>query len=135
MIIFFFKQKTAYELRISDWSQTCALPIYSGVAVALEARYGSFIPANTKAFAFQPFVFFDAAWVWNKDAAFDGLDPQKLFSAGGGVRVAYGDLGRLDVTLAVPATRGGFLLEKPDPRLPVSLPTHFDRKSDVEGKV
>src|SRR3546814_434173 len=25
--IFFFKQKTAYEVRISDWSQTCALPI------------------------------------------------------------------------------------------------------------
>src|SRR3546814_1907860 len=24
----FFKQKTAYEMRISDWSQTCALPIY-----------------------------------------------------------------------------------------------------------
>src|SRR3546814_9652312 len=23
----FFKQKTAYELRISDWSSTCALPI------------------------------------------------------------------------------------------------------------
>src|SRR3546814_8870312 len=22
-----FKQKTAYEMRISDWSQTCALPI------------------------------------------------------------------------------------------------------------
>src|SRR3546814_9036915 len=25
---FFFKQKTAYEMRISDWIQTCALPIY-----------------------------------------------------------------------------------------------------------
>src|SRR3546814_968628 len=25
---FFFKQKTAYEMRISDWSSTCALPIY-----------------------------------------------------------------------------------------------------------
>src|SRR3546814_3859872 len=24
----FFKQKTAYELRISDWSSTCALPIW-----------------------------------------------------------------------------------------------------------
>src|SRR3546814_10503512 len=24
---FFFKQKTAYEMRISDWIQTCALPI------------------------------------------------------------------------------------------------------------
>src|SRR3546814_2769910 len=26
----FFKQKTAYEMRISDWSQTCALPISLG---------------------------------------------------------------------------------------------------------
>src|SRR3546814_4097967 len=26
-IFFFFKQKTAYEMRISDWIQTCALPI------------------------------------------------------------------------------------------------------------
>src|SRR3546814_5778401 len=26
-VFFFFKQKTAYELRISDWSSTCALPI------------------------------------------------------------------------------------------------------------
>src|SRR3546814_19975488 len=27
MLFFFFKQKTAYEMRISDWVQTCALPI------------------------------------------------------------------------------------------------------------
>ena len=97
----------------------------SGVAVALEARYGSFVPANTESFAFQPFVFFDAAWVWNKDSAFDGLDPQKLYSAGGGVRVAYGDLARLDMTLAVPLNRGGFLAERPDPRLLISLTTLF----------
>lgn len=97
----------------------------SGVAVALEARYGSFVPANTESFAIQPFVFFDAAWVWNKDSAFDGLDPQRLYSAGGGVRVAYGNLGRLDMTLAVPLNRGGFLAEKPDPRLLVSLTTQF----------
>src|SRR3546814_4052185 len=25
--VFFFKQKTAYEMRISDWSSACALPI------------------------------------------------------------------------------------------------------------
>src|SRR3546814_16787523 len=28
-VFFFFKQKTAYEMRISDWVQTCALPIYA----------------------------------------------------------------------------------------------------------
>src|SRR3546814_11479381 len=29
-LFFFFKQKTAYEMRISDWIQTCALPICGG---------------------------------------------------------------------------------------------------------
>lgn len=101
----------------------------SGVAVAAEARYGSFVPANTKSFAFQPFVFFDAAWVWNEDAAFNGLNPQKLFSAGGGVRAAYGDRARLDVTLAVPLNRGGFLAQKPDPRLLLSFTTQFGVKA------
>src|SRR5213595_3601404 len=28
MLIFFFKQKTAYEITEGDWSQTCALPIF-----------------------------------------------------------------------------------------------------------
>ncbi|WP_432768134.1 ShlB/FhaC/HecB family hemolysin secretion/activation protein [Sphingopyxis sp.] len=100
-----------------------------GVGVALEARYGSFVPANTKSFAFQPFAFFDAGWVWNEDAVFNGLNPQKLYSAGGGVRVAYGDLARLDVTLAVPLNRAGFLTERPDPRLLVSLTTQFGVKA------
>src|SRR3546814_7107848 len=27
LFFFFFKQKTAYEMRISDWSSACALPI------------------------------------------------------------------------------------------------------------
>src|SRR3546814_10044454 len=28
-VLFFFKQKTAYEMRISDGVQTCALPIFT----------------------------------------------------------------------------------------------------------
>src|SRR3546814_8004663 len=27
LIVVFFKQKTAYDMRISDWSSACALPI------------------------------------------------------------------------------------------------------------
>lgn len=100
-----------------------------GVAVSAEARYGSFVPANTKAFALQPFAFFDAAWVWNEDSSFAGLKPQKLFSAGGGLRVAYGALGRLDMTLAVPLNRPGFLPDRPDPRFLVSLTTLFGVKA------
>jgi len=101
----------------------------SGVGVAVEARYGSFVPANTKAFAVQPFVFFDAAWVWNKDTAFNGINPQKLYSAGGGLRVAYGDVARLDLTVAAPLNKGGFLAQKPDPRFLVSFTTQFGVKA------
>src|SRR3546814_7715800 len=41
-LFFFFKQKTAYELRISDWSSTCALPIlwtrpFGSILVVLRA--------------------------------------------------------------------------------------------------
>ncbi|WP_082657917.1 MULTISPECIES: ShlB/FhaC/HecB family hemolysin secretion/activation protein [unclassified Sphingopyxis] len=100
-----------------------------GVAVSAEARYGSFVPANRKAFAFQPFAFFDAAWVWNTDSAFNGLNPQKLYSAGGGMRVAWGDRARLDVALAVPLNRGGFLTERPDPRLLISFTSQFGVKA------
>ena len=67
--------------------------------------------------------------MWNKDTAFNGLDPQKLYSAGGGVRVAYGDVARVDMTLAVPLNRGGFLAQKPDPRFLISLTTQFGVKA------
>lgn len=101
----------------------------SGVAVSVEARYGSLVPANTQSGALQPFVFFDAAWVWNKDLAFAGLNPQKLYSAGGGIRLAYGDVGRLDMTVAVPLNRAGFLARKPDPRFLLSFTTQFGVKA------
>src|SRR3546814_3284107 len=35
MLFFFFKQKTAYEMRISDGVQTCALPICRGRYIAV----------------------------------------------------------------------------------------------------
>ncbi|OHD01053.1 MAG: hemin transporter [Sphingopyxis sp. RIFCSPHIGHO2_01_FULL_65_24] len=101
----------------------------SGVAVSVEARYGSLVPANTESGALQPFVFFDAAWVWNKDLAFAGLNPQKLYSAGGGIRLAYGDFGRLDLTVAVPLNRAGFLTQKPEPRFLLNFTTQFGVKA------
>lgn len=97
----------------------------SGVAVSLEACYGSLIPRNRQSLALQPFAFFDAAWVWNKDSAFAGFNPQKLYSAGGGLRLAYGDIGRIDMTIAVPLNRAGFLPQKPDPRFLLSFTTQF----------
>src|SRR3546814_5215994 len=36
-LFFFFKQKTAYEMRISDWSSACALPISRALLIGLGA--------------------------------------------------------------------------------------------------
>src|SRR3546814_9934649 len=45
---FFFKQKTAYEMRISDWSSTCALPILLGEIIAKVSgqSYEDYISTN-----------------------------------------------------------------------------------------
>jgi hemolysin activation/secretion protein len=93
----------------------------SGVGVASEIRLGSLVPQSRKATALQAYGFFDAAWVWNKDSEFNGLDPQKLFSVGGGVRVAYGDRANLDIGGAFPLKTAGRATVRQDARLLVSL--------------
>src|SRR3546814_8075816 len=40
LLFFFVKQKTAYEMRISDWVQTCALPISARPGVGIRGRGG-----------------------------------------------------------------------------------------------
>lgn len=74
----------------------------SGVGVRGEVRVGSLIPKVAGGNAFQPYAFVDAAWVWNHDSTFDGLDPQKVVSVGGGLRAAIHDAIRLDAGVAVP---------------------------------
>jgi hemolysin activation/secretion protein len=72
----------------------------SGFGFQSEVRIGSATPAAVDRFAFQPFAFFDAAWVWNNRDAMSGSE--SLYSAGAGVRAAYGDRFRIDAALAVP---------------------------------
>jgi hemolysin activation/secretion protein len=74
----------------------------SGVGVRTELRLGSQFPKEPRGTAVQPYAFFDAAWVWNRDKAFVGLDPQKLFSVGGGIRATLHDMVRIDALVAVP---------------------------------
>ncbi|WP_380876971.1 heme:hemopexin-binding protein [Sphingomonas sp. DBB INV C78] len=105
----------------------------TGVGFQAELRYGRMAPNARDDLTFQPFVFFDKAWIWNRDqpTAPFVADPQELSSAGGGVRLVYGDRGRLDVTLAkglekIPtATSAGIALHKPDARLLISLTTRL----------
>lgn len=96
----------------------------SGLGAQAELRYGSLIPHGATALAVQPFVFFDAAKVWNERSPVI-VPRERLFSAGGGVRAAWGNHARLDAALAVPLRRAGFQTERPDPRLLVSLTVKF----------
>jgi hemolysin activation/secretion protein len=81
----------------------------SGVGVTGELRYGSLIPHTTKSFAFQPYGFVDAAWTWRNGIDFTGASHDRLVSAGGGVRAAWGDRARIDLGVAVPLEHVGRL--------------------------
>lgn len=93
----------------------------SGFGLRSEVRVGSLLPKAAGGNAFQPYAFFDAAWVWNKDSTFDGLDPQKVFSAGAGVRASLRDTMRLDAAVAVPLHDPAGLSVKGDVRFLVNL--------------
>ncbi|MEQ1688790.1 MAG: ShlB/FhaC/HecB family hemolysin secretion/activation protein [Sphingopyxis sp.] len=97
----------------------------SGVGFGAELRVGSLVPRTRTALAWQPFAFFDAAWVWNKDTAFAGISPQHLYSAGGGVRLVWGDKARIDVTVARPLRRVGIPPARPDTRVLISFTTQL----------
>ena len=95
----------------------------NGVGVQAELRFGSVLPKAVNAFAFQPYLFADLAWVGNEDRLSEVIGRQRLASVGGGVRGSYGDFAQLDVVLAVPLNRAGLQTERPDPRILVSLTT------------
>lgn len=79
----------------------------SGVGVSFETRYGSLAPTGPEAVALQPYVFTDVAWAWNEDPSRVAFNPDRLWSAGGGVRAVWGSAILADAFVAVP-------LETPD---------------------
>lgn len=99
-----------------------------GFGFRYEVRYGSALPRTRESWAFQPYGFFDAAWVDNEDpATLGGTGSDELFSAGVGVRANWGDRARLDAAFAVPLRRTNFQTSTPDPRLLLSLLVRFAR--------
>lgn len=95
----------------------------SGVGFSAEARLGSMMPHSKDDLALQPFAFFDAAWMWNENPV--AADPLKVFSAGGGVRGAWGNRGRFDLTLAAPLRTSAFQTRRGDVRLLFSITTQL----------
>jgi hemolysin activation/secretion protein len=92
-----------------------------GVAAAGEIKVGSLIAKTTKSVAVQGYVFGDAAVVWNRDSDLRALNPQKLYSAGGGVRLGYGQRINLDLGAAVPLKRAGLQTKRGDVRILANL--------------
>jgi hemolysin activation/secretion protein len=79
----------------------------SGVLAAFELRYGSLGSGGMTELAYQPYLFTDVARVWNEDPSRRATNPDRLWSAGGGVRLAWGPGITGDFLVAVP-------LERPD---------------------
>lgn len=97
-----------------------------GVGFQSEVRFGRLLPPSREAIAIQPYAFWDQAWIWNNrspDIRLQGR--QSLVSAGGGMRMAWGDHARLDLSLATPLKNAGAGSQKGDSRILVSLSTRL----------
>ena len=80
--------------------------------------YGSLQPDSLDGIAVQPYLFFDMMGVWNRNIP---GDPQKLYSAGGGVRATIGQQASLDLVTVVPLKRAGFQTRRDSARALLSL--------------
>ncbi|CAO1654497.1 ShlB/FhaC/HecB family hemolysin secretion/activation protein [Parasphingorhabdus sp. NYA22] len=90
----------------------------SGYGLQTEISYGSLVPETPESIALQPYAFFDIMGVWNKNVP---GDPQKLYSAGGGLRMTIGQQASLDLTAVVPLKRAPFETRRQDARALLTL--------------
>lgn len=97
----------------------------SGYALSLEVGYGSLAPSGPQALAWEGYLFTDMAWAWNEDPSRSPLNPDRLWSAGAGLRFAYGSAMQADVAVAVPLEKPDFAATRGDVRLLVSLTTRL----------
>ena len=90
----------------------------SGYGLQTEVSYGSLQPKSPEDIAIQPYLFFDMMGVWNRNVP---GDPQKLYSAGGGVRATIGQQASLDLLTVVPLKRAGFQSRRDSARALLTL--------------
>ena len=87
--------------------------------------YGSLAPDGPAKLAWEGYLFTDMAWAWNEDPSRSPLNPDRLWSAGGGMRFAYGSALQADVAVAVPLEKPDFAADRGDVRVLVSLTTRL----------
>jgi hemolysin activation/secretion protein len=114
-----FEEFTAGNYTVGRGYDPSVLAGDSGVGLLAEIRGPRLRPIKSSELTLQPYLFGDAAWVWNKND--DGLADDHLKSAGGGVRAELSDRLRFDTAVAVPLEKTGFENRKGDVRLLVTL--------------
>ena len=90
----------------------------SGYGLQTEISYGSLVPRSPEGIAIQPYLFLDLMGVWNKNIP---GDPQRLYSAGGGVRATIGQQASLDLVTVVPLKHAGFQTRRDSARALLTL--------------
>lgn len=93
----------------------------SGVLNSLEVRFGTLMPSRAETVAWQTYLFSDVAHVWNEDPSRRAANPDRLWSAGAGVRFAWGQGLQGDFLVAAPLVRPDLALEKGDIRFLFTL--------------
>lgn len=123
--LFAFEEYSAGNYTVGRGYDPATIVGDRGVGLQAEVRFWRLAPQSPLDLALQPYIFFDSAWVRNEDRFFLAGGSDDLQSAGAGVRGLLGDRVQFDVALAVPLSRAGFLTERPDPRLLISLTTRL----------
>lgn len=90
----------------------------TGFGVQTEIAYGSLVPETPNGNAFQPYLFFDAMAVYNKNIP---GDPNEIYSAGGGIRATIGRQANLDLMAVVPLKRAPFQFRRDSARALLTL--------------
>ncbi|WP_245806025.1 ShlB/FhaC/HecB family hemolysin secretion/activation protein [Erythrobacter donghaensis] len=93
----------------------------SGIMNSFEVRFGTLMPESITATAWQTYLFTDVAHVWNEDPSRRATNPDRLWSAGAGVRMAWGPGVQGDFLVAVPLTRPDLAAERGDVRFMFTL--------------
>ena len=96
----------------------------SGLGVQAELRFGSLVSPTPNRLRFEPYVFLDQDWVWNRDRVLV-VPEAELTSVGGGLRAAFAGRFLLDAFLAAPLDRTPLQTRRGDVRFLVSLTTRL----------
>ena len=117
-----FEEFTAGNYTVGRGYDPATLTGDSGAGISVELR-GPRVPTFKRSrLLVQPYLFGDAAWVWNKNTS---GDPEHLTSAGGGLRAGLDGRLSIDAAVAVPLEKAGIDNRRGSPRFLLTLTTRL----------